>query len=105
MEIGGFPGYYSVWAGKKFGIKSTLLDFVILDELVDQLKKRMISRAKLTFGKRFILNDTEGKNSFDLVISNGLIEHFKDTQDIIARHVNYLTIGGNCLLVYLISKD
>ena len=36
LEIGGFPGYYSVWAGKKFDIKSTLLDFVILDELVDQ---------------------------------------------------------------------
>jgi hypothetical protein len=41
LEIGGFPGYYSVWAGKKFGIKSTLLDFVILDELVGQLKKSL----------------------------------------------------------------
>ena len=30
LEIGGFPGYYSVWAGKKFDVKSTLLDFVIL---------------------------------------------------------------------------
>lgn len=99
LEIGGFPGYYSVWAGKKFDIKSTLLDFVILDELVGQLKKANEYEGEIDiWEKDLFAQDAEGKNSFDLVISNGLIEHFKDTQDIIERHVNYLSIGGQLFI-------
>jgi SAM-dependent methyltransferase len=33
-------------------------------------------------------------NSFDLAISNGLIEHFEDTKDIIARHIDFLKPDG-----------
>ena len=99
LEIGGFPGYYSVWAGKKFYVKSTLLDFVILGELVDQLKKANDYEGPINIWEKDLFSDDpEGKNSFDLVISNGLIEHFKDTQDIIERHVNYLSNGGQLFI-------
>jgi SAM-dependent methyltransferase len=99
LEIGGFPGYYSVWAGKKFGIKSTLLDFVILKELVVQLKNANQYKGEIDIWEKDLFsNELEGENSFDLVISNGLIEHFKDTQDIIERHVRYLNSGGQLFI-------
>jgi hypothetical protein len=39
LEIGGFPGYYSVWAHKNLKIKTDLLDFVIHPEILYQLEK------------------------------------------------------------------
>lgn len=95
LEIGGFPGYYSVWAAKNFGVQSTLFDFVILNEFVDQLKKANKYEGQITLWEKDLFNnENKQENYFDLVISNGLIEHFLDTQDIIERHVKYLNNGG-----------
>ena len=95
LEIGGFPGYYSVWATKELGVQSTLLDFVILPEIVDDLKKANQLNADIELWEKDLFSSEEkGYDSFDLVISNGLIEHFPDTEEILAKHIQYLKKGG-----------
>lgn len=95
LEIGGFPGYYSVWATQALGVQSTLLDFVILPEIVEDLKKANHLNAEIElWEKDLFASDEQGFHSFDLVISNGLIEHFPNTEEILSKHVQYLKKGG-----------
>ena len=99
IEIGGFPGYYSVWARKELQIQPTLLDFVILPELVDQLQKANHCEGKIEILEKDLFADDQSlHNSFDLAISNGLIEHFENTKDIIARHVAFLKPTGSLFI-------
>lgn len=99
IEIGGFPGYYSVWARKELSIQPTLLDFVILPELVEQLKMANDCEGDIEIVEKDLFSeDLTLHNTFDLAISNGLIEHFENTKDIIARHVAFLKPQGNLFI-------
>lgn len=95
LEIGGFPGYYSVWATQALGVQSTLLDFVILPEIVEDLKKVNHLNAEIELWEKDLFTpDEHGLHSFDLVISNGLIEHFPNTEEILSKHIQYVKKGG-----------
>jgi len=99
IEIGGFPGYYSVWARKELNIQPTLLDFVILPELVEQLKTANDCEGSIEIVEKDLFSeDLTLYNTFDLAISNGLIEHFENTTDIIARHLAFLKPQGNLFI-------
>lgn len=99
IEIGGFPGYYSVWASSKFNISSTLLDFYIIPSLTEKLKDINQCKKDIQLVQKDLFSaGNELFNSYDLCISNGLIEHFEDTQDIINRHINYLKPGGTLFI-------
>ncbi len=101
LEIGGFPGYYSVWASKECQVKSTLLDFVILPALVDQLKAANNFEGEIQILEMDLFSNnelTKELNAYDLVISNGLIEHFPDTQNILEKHVQFLKNGGQLFI-------
>ncbi|MHA8065246.1 class I SAM-dependent methyltransferase [Aquirufa sp. ROCK2-A2] len=99
IEIGGFPGYYSVWASKELNLSATLLDFVILPELVDQLKVANNCTGNVSIlEKDLFSNENNLHNSFDIAISNGLIEHFEDTKDIIKRHIDFLKPNGTLFI-------
>ncbi len=98
IEIGGFPGYYAIFLKKYFEIDATLFDFYIHTEIlkevltVNQLKEKDI---KVIEGDIF---DYQPNVQYDLVLSCGLIEHFNDTKDIIARHLPFLKPGGTLLI-------
>ena len=95
IEIGGFPGYYSVWAKKELNVHPTLLDFVVLPELVEKLKEANNCTGNVAIVEKDLFSgENDLNNSFDLAISNGLIEHFEDTKDIIARHIDFLKPDG-----------
>jgi SAM-dependent methyltransferase len=99
IEIGGFPGYYSVWASKEMNLYSTLLDFVILPELVEKLKQANNCTGNVTIVEKDLFSgENDLRNSFDLAISNGLIEHFENTKDIIARHIDFLKTNGTLFI-------
>ena len=98
LEIGGFPGYYSVWAYKNLGIKSTLLDFVIDPEILQKLEKANHVNAGSVKSLEADLFNYTPDEKYDLVMSNGLIEHFEDTKDIIARHVRFLSANGHLFI-------
>jgi SAM-dependent methyltransferase len=94
LEIGGFPGYYSVWAKKNLGIDSTLLDFVIHPRILHQLEAANSLATGETKTLEADLFNYEPLEKFDLVMSNGLIEHFENTQEIIGKHTAFLAENG-----------
>ena len=99
LEIGGFSGYYSVWISKNFKIKSSLLDYFILPDITRQLEKenQLTESIQLLELDLFDPEHTPTEK-FDLVFSNGLIEHFENTEEIIQKHVDYLQEKGNLLI-------
>lgn len=98
IELGGFPGYYAIFLKKYFGLDTTLFDFYIhkptLKEVLgaNDLTEKDI---KVIEGDLF---QYQPEALYDLVLSAGLIEHFNDTKDIIARHVNFLKPGGTLFI-------
>ncbi len=98
MEIGGFPGYFSVWAKRKLEVEATLFDFVIIPKITNDLEKINGLKANSV---RIIEGDLfkfETENKYDIVVSNGLIEHFHDTKNVIERHINHLATNGVLLI-------
>ncbi|UEG52879.1 class I SAM-dependent methyltransferase [Mucilaginibacter daejeonensis] len=98
IELGGFPGYYAIFLKKYFGLDTSLFDFYvhqpILKEVLaaNQLKDDDI---KVIEGDLFTYQPEE---KYDLVLSCGLIEHFNDTKDVIARHLPFLKPGGTLFI-------
>lgn len=99
LEIGGFPGYYCVWGVQK-GLQATLLDFVIVPEIVRQLEAAndLPEGSVQTREADLYAPDHEPDPRYGLVVSNGLIEHFEDTGSILQKHVDFLAPGGTLLV-------
>jgi SAM-dependent methyltransferase len=98
IELGGFPGYYTIFLKKHLGVEACLLDYFIhpgiITELcrVNEMDSREIQIIETDLFKHV------PKEKYDLVLSCGLIEHFKDTKDIIQRHVQFLKPGGSLFI-------
>lgn len=94
IELGGFPGYYSIFLKKYFAIKTTLLDyFVHRDILVQVLEKNGLRADEIAIIEADLYS-YEPQELYDLTLSCGLIEHFKDTKEILEHHVKFLKPGG-----------
>jgi SAM-dependent methyltransferase len=94
IEIGGFPGYYSVFLNKYLQLKPTLLDFYIDTSIIQRLcEVNRISDENISVIESDFFNVKDAKE-FDIVFSAGFIEHFEDTKDVISQHVNLLKKGG-----------
>ena len=94
IELGGFPGQYPIFLKKFRNIDTTLLDYVIYWPLF----KKMLSTNGLTEKdipviEADLFNYTPTQ-TYDMVYSLGLIEHFTDMKDIIGRHLQFLKPGG-----------
>ncbi len=98
IELGGFPGYYAIFLKKYLGLKTTLFDFYVhkpvLKEVL-QANQLDTSDIEVIEGDLFTY---QPKEQYDLVLSCGLIEHFNDTKDIIARHLPFLKPGGTLFI-------
>lgn len=94
IELGGFPGYYSVYFKKYLKLDTTLFDYFISREII----KELLEANELKENDIHIIEDDlfnyKPEQLYDIVSSFGLIEHFSDTKDIIARHVEFLKPGG-----------
>ncbi len=98
IELGGFPGYYAIFLSRYFGVKSTLLDYFIHPDVVRQVlaaNNMLPGDIEQVEADLFAYQPTQ---HYDLVLSCGLIEHFEDTEDIIARHVAFLAPGGTLFI-------
>ncbi|MEO6851122.1 MAG: class I SAM-dependent methyltransferase [Mucilaginibacter sp.] len=98
IELGGFPGYYAIFLKKYFGLKTTLFDFYVHQPV---LKEVLNANQLDTKDIEVIEGDLfkyQPKEQYDLVLSCGLIEHFNDTKDIIARHLPFLKPGGTLFI-------
>jgi SAM-dependent methyltransferase len=98
IELGGFPGYYSIFLHKYLRVKTTLFDYFIHQDILKKvLKENGLEESEIPV----IENDVfqyKPQQKYDLVLSCGLIEHFKDTKDIIERHIEFLKPGGTLFI-------
>ncbi|SDD78066.1 Methyltransferase domain-containing protein [Dyadobacter soli] len=98
LEIGGFPGYYSIWLKREMGVEATLLDYVIDQNTINKLLNiNSLNTGDITTVEDDLFNYNP-ERKFDLVMSNGLIEHFEDTRAIIQKHASFLAPGGHILI-------
>ncbi len=98
VELGCFPGYYAIFLKKYFGVKTTLFDYYVHPKVL----KEVLTANDLTEKDIDVIEgdlfNYQPKEKYDLVLSCGLIEHFNDTKDIIARHLPFLAPGGTLLI-------
>lgn len=98
IELGGFPGYYAIFLKKYFGLETTLFDFYVHGPTL----KKVLSANNLTENDVDVVEgdlfNHQPKEQYDLVLSCGLIEHFHDTEDVIARHLLFLKPGGTLFI-------
>ncbi|WP_276359918.1 class I SAM-dependent methyltransferase [Daejeonella sp. H1SJ63] len=98
IELGGFPGYYSIFLTKYLGVKTTLFDYFIHPGILKKvLNKNGLQESDITVIENDIFQ-YKPEQKYDLVLSCGLIEHFKDTKDIIERHLEFLNPGGTLFI-------
>lgn len=98
IELGGFPGYYSIFLKKYLGVETTLLDYFVHRGIMDGLlRENDLNEQDISVIETDLFSYTPQKE-FDLVLSCGLIEHFEDTKDIIARHVQFMKPGGRLFI-------
>lgn len=98
IEIGGFPGFHSVFLHKYFNISVTLLDIVIVPTIIEKICRiNELDPSKLVYIEADFFTYTPTQK-FDLVFSNGFIEHFTDTEKVIQQHLEYLNTKGTLLI-------
>ena len=98
IELGGFPGYYSIFLKKYLDVEVTLFDYFVHPGILKKVfTKNGLNEDEITVIENDLFNyhpDTK----YDLVLSCGLIEHFKDTKDILERHLKFLKPGGTLFI-------
>lgn len=98
IELGGFPGYYATYLKKYQHLDTTLFDYFIHEELINQL----LDKNGLKPGDINIIEadlfEYKPEKLYDLVLSFGLIEHFNDTKAIIETHLQFLKPGGTLFI-------
>jgi len=94
IEVGGFPGVYSTYFRKYLGYETTLLDHFIMPEVVskmEELNSLLPGSIKTVEGDFFTHRLAD---RFDVVLSLGFIEHFRNTEQVMQRHFELLVDGG-----------
>ncbi len=98
IELGGFPGYYSIFLKKYLGAETTLLDYFVHPGILGELlEANQLTTADVQVIETDLFSYTP-ERQYDLVLSCGLIEHFQDTRDILSRHVQFMKPGGSLFI-------
>lgn len=99
IEIGGFPGLILAYFKINYNSNVNLLDYYIDNDLVNKIEiENGISKNSIKLIKTdFFSYKSDVK--YDFVFSNGFIEHFVDTQDVIERHVNLMSENSQLLIL------
>jgi trans-aconitate methyltransferase len=94
IELGGFPGYYATYLKKYQQLDTTLFDYYIHQDLINQLlEKNGLKPGDINIIEADLFK-YQPEKLYDMVLSFGLIEHFNDTKAIIETHLQFLKPGG-----------
>lgn len=97
VEIGGYPGRYLAYLADKYELEPTCVDF--------NSDKSKIEESMNAFGiERYDIIQADITNyepnmKYDVVISNGFIEHFENYEKILDKHTSFLKPGGTMLVM------
>lgn len=97
IEIGGYPGRYLAYLANKYNLLPTSLDFNSdIDKIAESMKSFEIENYNILQADIF---EHEPLEQYDIVISNGFIEHFENYDEVLDRHKKYLKKGGTMLVM------
>lgn len=97
LEIGAFPGRYLSYLSSRYALQAVGIDF--------NPDKEKFSRTMHAMGiEKFDYTCTDflkhtPQERFDLVISNGFIEHFTNYDEVLDKHCIYLKKGGTMMIM------
>lgn len=96
LEVGGFPGYYTAYLSAAHPTMTcALLDFFILPSISKELFEQNGCPDNIQLIQKDLFDEkTPLPQKADLVFSNGLIEHFKDSKSILEKHMQLSNDGG-----------
>lgn len=97
IEIGAYPGRYIAYLAARYGLEATALDYNSdrskIEEAFEVMKVKRYEIIQADFLKY------EPTHQYDLVISNGFIEHFENYDEVLDRHYSFLAPGGAILVM------
>ena len=96
-EIGCYPGRYLAYVAARYGLRAMGLDFNEDTETVERNLAAMGVSDFKAFQADFFSYLPEEKA--DVVISLGFIEHFEDLDDVLDRHLHYLSDSGALFII------
>ena len=91
------PGRFLAYLSSKYSLEATALDFNSDTSKIMDSFTSMGGQVKEIIQSDFLLY--EPSQQYDLVISNGFIEHFVNFDEVLDRHVRYLNPGGAMLIM------
>ncbi|MGF7082368.1 class I SAM-dependent methyltransferase [Mucilaginibacter sp. UYCu711] len=98
IELGGFPGYYTIYLKKYENMDTTLFDYFVHQGLVNELLEvNGLKETDIDIIEADLFS-YQPETQYDMVLSFGLIEHFKDTKAIIATHLPFLKDNGTLFI-------
>jgi SAM-dependent methyltransferase len=98
IELGGFPGKFSIFLKKYCHMNPTLIDFHLDEVKVEELMRfNGLNCSDIKCIEDDIFLNIPSKQ-YDLVCSFGLIEHFLNVKEILGVHLKYLKPGGVLLI-------
>ena len=95
--MGAYPGRFIAYVASKYSLNPTALDFNPDSKKIEKSFKEMGINKYNIIQEDLISVTTEKK--FDLIISMGFIEHFKDYKTILNNHASMLAKGGAILII------
>lgn len=101
LEVGSAPGYHLLQFAERFGYEPYGVEYsqtgVALNRRLFQLHGIPADHVlACDFFSEDFLRGYAGR--FDVVVSNGFVEHFPDPGRVVARHVELLAPGGSLVL-------
>jgi 2-polyprenyl-3-methyl-5-hydroxy-6-metoxy-1,4-benzoquinol methylase len=98
LEIGCAPGKLLAWGAKARGAKVAGIDY---SEIGIAHARKLFNAIGCVGDLRYedVFASTFPDSAFDLVYSLGVIEHFQDPRDIVARHIRFAVPGGRIVIV------
>lgn len=97
IEVGAFPGRYLAYISSKYGLEATGLDF---NPQVDKFTRSMHAMSVRNF--KYVNEDFLSyipERRFDLVFSNGFVEHFENFDFVLDKHFELLNPGGAMMIM------
>lgn len=90
IEIGGFPGYFSIYFKKYCRLNPTLLDFYFDERIFNEvIEFNGFHKSDIQCIRDDVFTHMPTEH-YDLVASFGLIEHFIDLKKILTAHIKYM---------------
>lgn len=97
VEIGAFPGRYLAYLSSRYDLEATGIDFNPDEEKFIRAMMVMGVKNFSYVCTNFLTHMPDEK--YDLVFSNGFIEHFTNYEEVLDKHASYLKQGGAMMVM------